>query len=367
MHTPHVTRRDRPGPQAAALEAEGDALGVAPLLRARLSSKLAKDQLLQLCAAWGYAHHAWRRKGDGERKRKQRPKALGAPSTAGGGSSAAAVSVAASNPPWRVARGVDSVLLLSFDAASLAQFVAGALGSAAGASFACLHGVRVKAAVEAHRTLHCTGDAISAYDMVAVTCGLLITRMEGLRDAQAEWSCAATARADADARHAAAAAWQALPLLGDAAPVHEALALLRAAFVFGRRLYDDTLTTMEGAALLSRGRAMVRLAYDEYMAGITAGMLFVTQAEAALSAARLDAELGEYTCMCDAISAECVRFVAEVQAVVLARAAWSRRVLEPGYCVDTPFCLPCGVKLIESFCTSLIGAADGSADGISAA
>ena len=329
---------------------------MAPLLRGRASSKLTKEQLLQLCFSWGYAHHAWRRKGDGERKRRAKalaPSARVAPRRAAAGAGTSHAALAA--PPLRVARGMDSVLLRAFDGASLAQFVEGPLGGAVAACCACIHGVRAHAAVETHRTLHCARDAPGAYDLVSAACGKIAERLVELQRAQAAWSCGALARAAADGRHAAAAAWQTLPLLDDAVPVEVILAIVREAFAMARRLHDLLLTSMAGAVVMC---GVVRLACDENLAGITAGELFVTAASATLAAARLDAELGQYVAACDAVVAECVRFAGELRSALQARAAWSRRVLEPGYCADMPFTLPRGQAMTSTFCDRLVVTAD---------
>ena len=142
-------RSSRAAPaQAASLAASGEPSGVAlaALLRAKASSQLSKDALLQLCGVWRYAHHAFRRKGDGTRKR---PRGADSPAVtaAAGAAPAATGATAASYALGPPRASVDSVLLCAFDAASVAQFAAGALSAASVASCGAMEGHRAVAAV----------------------------------------------------------------------------------------------------------------------------------------------------------------------------------------------------------------------------
>ena len=211
---------------AAALEAAGDAQGLAPVLRAKASSKLTKAQLLQLCAAWGYAHQAFRTKGELTRKRPRNRAAVDASTAANSVSRLpdAAASPPAVSPPNGVPRAVDSTLLDAFDAESVSQFMAGPLGAIQHVSCGALEGPRARSAVEKHRLPHCSSTALDRYRAVSSACGAATAKMAELQGAQAVWANAATEASNSGDR---SAVWLMLPMLGGAAPADAALEILR--------------------------------------------------------------------------------------------------------------------------------------------
>ena len=315
------------------------------MLRGKASSQLSKDALLWLCAAWGYAHHAFCRKGDGARKRPRGADAAAA-ATASGGSGAAR----SASPAPRAS--VDSVLLCAFDAASVAQFAQGALSAASVASCGAMEGRRAVAAVTAHRTPHCLAKALHRYDDITAACTAAARRLAQLRHAHGPWAAEVQGRARNGG--GASALWLTLPLLADEAPTEAALALLRAGFTGAVRLHAgivSDLSLSSKQAPPGDPRHVMALACAEFLDGIAAGLRFIAAAEAALAAARAAADVADYCALCDLLLGECERMCADVAAAFAARATWSRRVLEPGFCSVAPLAPPPTVEeRLNKFC-----------------
>ena len=335
-------------PQAAEQEAAGDPQGLAPVLRAKASSKLTKAQLLQLCAVWGYAHHSFRSKGELLRKR---PRLRADDASFAANSVSRLQTAAAASPPrpTAVPRVVDSTLLDAFDAASVSQFMSGPLGALQHVSFGALEGPRARSAVEKHRMPHCSSTALDRYRAVSAVCGAATAKLAELQRAQAEWAIAAAAASRSDNR---APLWMTLPMLGGIAPAEAALELLRGGFSLARRLHCNiTGELVDG--LPGGSNPVLQLACDELLDGISAGLRFVVAADAALAAARLQAEdMEHYVALCDATLACCTRFMVSIQAAFMMRAAWSQRVLEPGFCSTTPYDLVAVTQHEATFCAS---------------
>ena len=366
--------------QAASLAASGEAAGaaLAAVLRAKASSQLSKDALLQLCALWGYAHHAFRRKGDGARKRKrQRPRradafAAAALAAAAAGASGVVPTTAAADASTALAQpraSVDSVLLCAFDAASVAQFAAGALSAVTVASCGALEGHRAAAAVTTHRTPHCLAKALCRYDDISAACNAAARRLAQLQQAQGPWVCKVLEHARDGG--GAAALWLALPLLADEAPAEAALALLRSGFTGAVRLHSGVVSDLELSSKQAPPgdpRHVMSLACAEFLDGITAGLRFIAAAEAALAAARAAADVADYCALCSALLGACERMCADLGAAFAARATWSRRVLEPGFCLVEPLMAPPTVeKRLDTFCAVVFAGIEATwRDGLAA-
>ena len=319
------------------------------MLRGKASSQLSKDALLRLCAAWGYAHHAFRRKGDGARKR---PRGADAAAAAAPGGSGAARTASPSPALPQPRASVDSVLLCAFDAASVAQFAQGALSAASVASCGAMEGRRAVAAVTAHRTPHCLAKALRRYDDITAACTAAARRLAQLRTAHGPW--AAQVRGRARGGGGASALWLTLPLLADQAPAEAALAMLRAGFTGAVRLHAGIMSDLSlssGQVPPGDPRHVMALACAEFLDGIAAGLRFIAAAEAALAAARAAADVADYCALCHLLLGECERLCAAVAAAFAARAAWSRRVLEPGFCSVAPIAPPQRVEeRLDKFC-----------------
>ena len=66
----------------------------------------------------------------------------------------------------------------------------------------------------------------------------------------------------------------------------------------------------------------------------------------------MKADTPHYVALCDATLACCTRFMISIQAAFLMRAAWSRRVLEPGFCKTAPYDLRSVTQHEAAFCDS---------------
>ena len=333
--------------QAAAQEAAGDSQRLAPVLRAKTSSKLNKGQLMQLCAAWGYAHHSFRAKGELVRKRPRARTAADA-STSPPAAASSGSRLPQSAPPTAVPRVADSMLLDAFDAASVAQFMAGPLGAIQHVCSGALEGPRARSAVETHRVPHCSSTALEHYRIVSAACGAATAKLAELQGAQAVWANAASKASSSGSR---SAVWLTLPMLGGTAPAEAALDMLRGGFGLARRLHCDVQSDLRDA-LPGGVNPVLKLACDELLDGISAGLRFVVALEAALAAGRLQADMPHYVALCDATLACCTRFMVSIQAAFMMRAAWSQRVLEPGFCSTAPYSLPSATQHAATFCVS---------------
>jgi len=317
------------------------------VLRAKASSQLTKAQLLQLCAVWGYAHHAFRTKGELTRKRPRNRAAADA-SNAPPAAENSGSRIPNAAPQKGVPRLVDSTLLDSFDAASVSQFMAGPLGEIQHISCGAMEGPRARSAVETHRVPHCSNTALEHYRIVSSACGAATAKMAELQCAQAVWANAAFEASSSGNR---SAVWLTLPMLGGTTPAESALELLRGGFVLARRLHCDVQSDLRNA-LPGGVHPVLKLACDELLDGISAGLRFVVAADAALATARLKADMPHYVALCDATLACCTRFMISIQAAFMMRAAWSRRVLEPGFCSTAPYSLPSATQHAATFCVS---------------
>jgi hypothetical protein len=342
---------------AAALARCGDAAAAA-VLRAKASSRLSKAQLLALCAHWGYAHHAWRRRGDGP-PRTKRPRSAGgeAPPAADGAAAAASSGAGATwspgdaaglqllpSPALAVPRHVDSVLLVAFDAGSLAAFLAGPMHGAAAACHGALEGRRARPLAEAARLPLCAAHSERHYAAIAAACRLLCARLEGLAAAQHVWGVAARARCDTDPRLAAAATWQVLPALQAAdgcagvLPAEASADALRAGFAAASRVH----AAVAAIPLQDTADVAINVARAELLDGIHEGLRFAAAADAALAAARACGACGvvQYAALSQACAAESARLVAGAHDALMERVAWTSRVLQPGFYKAAPPLMP---------------------------
>ena len=334
--------------QAAAQEASGDPQGLALVLRAKASSQLTKGQLLQLCAVWGYAHNAFRTKGEVARKRPRARAAADTSNAPPAAENSGSRRLPNATSPSTVPRVVDSTLLDAFDAASVSQFMAGPLSTIQHACCGALEGPRARSAVETHRVPHCSNTALEHYRVVSAACGAATAKMAELQGAQVAWANAAFEASSSGSR---SAVWLILPMVGGSTPAESALELLRGGFVLARRLHCDVQSDLRHA-LPGGVHPVLKLACDELLDGISAGLRFVVAADAALATARLKADMSHYVAMCDATLACCTRFMISIQAAFMMRAAWSRRVLEPGFCSTAPYILPSATQHAATFCIS---------------
>ena len=343
---------------AAALAREGDAAAAA-VLRAKASSRLSKAQLLALCAHWCYAHHAWRRRGDGP-PRAKRPRSAGgeaaAPTDAAHAAAAASSGAAAASSPGDAAglqlalvpssavaapRHVDSVLLVAFDADSVAAFLAGPLQRAAAACHGALEGRRARPLAEAAHLPLCAAQSERHYAAIAAACRLLGARLDALVAAQQAWGVAARARCGADPHLAAAATWQALPALQAAEagcagvlPAEASAEALRAGFAAASRVH----AAVAAIPLSDTADVSINVARSELLDGIHEGLRFSAAADAAMAAARAGGACGvaQYAALSQACAAESARLAAGAHDALMARVAWTSRVLQPGFYKAAP-------------------------------
>ena len=306
---------------------------------------------------WGYAHNSFRTKGELVRKRPRARTAADAsaapPADAANSGSRLpkAVSKAPGSPGvlhTAVPRLVDSVLLDAFDAAAVSQFMAGPLGTIQHVCCGALEGPLARSAVETQRVPHCSNTALDHYRIVSAACGAATAKMAELQGAQAMWADAASKASSSGSR---SAVWLTLPMLGDTAPAEAALELLRGGFGLARRLHYDVQSDLHDS-LPGGVHPVLSLACDELLDGISAGLHFVAAADAGLAAARMKADMPQYVALCDATLACCTRFMISIQAAFMMRAAWTQRVLEPGFCSTAPYSLPSATQHAAVFCVS---------------